>query len=182
MAESNRRGPGDANRDPITGTPGSHPVGTAGGAFAGGAAGGIGGAAVAGAAAGATAGPVGAAIGAAVGAVAGGLVGKAMAERVNPTVEDEYWRTNYASRPYVQSGASYDDYAPAYRYGYERYPEYHGRSFDEVENDLSRDWDRAKGTSRLTWDEAKHATRDAYYRVSDSLERATPGDSDRDGK
>ena len=44
MANSDRRGldpTPDDNRDPITGTPGSHPAGVAGGAFAGGAAGGV---------------------------------------------------------------------------------------------------------------------------------------------
>ena len=157
-------------------------VGVAGGAFAGGAAGGVAGAALAGAAAGGLGGPAGAAIGAAVGAVAGGLTGKAIADRINPTVEDEHWRANYSSRPYVRSGASYDEYSPAYRMGYERYPEYHGRSFDEVEPEFERDWDANRGNSRLSWHEAKHATRDAFQRASDSIERMTPGDSDRDGK
>src|SRR5688572_26056720 len=68
----------DANRDPITGTPGAHPVGTGVGAAGGGAAG---------AAIGMAAGPVGAAVGATVGAIAGGLAGKGAAEAVNPTVE-----------------------------------------------------------------------------------------------
>src|SRR5881394_2140943 len=63
----------DANRDPLTGAPGAHPVGTATGAVAGGIA--------AGAAAGTVAGPVGTAIGAAVGAVVGGLAGKASPSR-----------------------------------------------------------------------------------------------------
>ena len=55
----------DANRDPLTGTPGSHPVGTGIGAAAGGVA--------AGAAAGTlAAGPVGTVVGAAIGAVDGG--------------------------------------------------------------------------------------------------------------
>ena len=185
MARSDQRGldPNpDANRDPITGKPGAHPAGVAGGAFAGGAAGGVAGAAIAGAAAGTAAGPVGTVIGAAVGAVAGGLAGKAIAERINPTVEDAFWRDNYASRPYVTKGSSYDDYAPAYRYGYERYPDYKGRKFDDVEPEMRQDWDRFKGESRLTWEQAKHATRDAFHRVGDTLERATPGDSDRDGK
>lgn len=72
---------GLANRDPITGTPGSHPVGTGVGALAGGAA--------TGAAVGTVAGPVGTAIGAAVGAVAGGLAGKGVAEEMDPTVDSE---------------------------------------------------------------------------------------------
>ena len=164
----------DANRDPITGAAGSHPVGTGVGAVAGGLA--------AGAAAGTVAGPVGTVIGAAIGAIAGGLAGKGVAEMIDPTAEDAYWRDNYSNRSYIGSGDTYDDYGPAYRYGVDAFPKYEGRSFDEVETDLSRDWDRAKGSSRLTWDRAKNATRDSWQRVSDTVERAVPGDSDRDGK
>ena len=57
-----------------------------------------------------------------------------------------------------------------------------GRKFDDVESELSRDWGRARGSSNLTWENAKHATRDSWQRVSDAVERAVPGDSDRDGK
>jgi len=163
-----------ANRDPLTGAPGSHPVGTGVGAVAGGVA--------AGAAAGSVAGPVGTVVGAAVGAVAGGLAGKAIAEQVDPSAEDDYWRNNYASRPYVDSGSSYDDYGPAYSYGVNSYTSNPGRSFDDVEPTLSRDWDRARGSSSLGWERAKHATRDAWNRVSNSVERAIPGDSDGDGR
>ena len=66
----------DVNRDPLSGTPGAHPLGTGAGAASGG---------VAGAAAGmAVGGPVGGMVGAVVGAVAGGLAGKSAAEAVNP--------------------------------------------------------------------------------------------------
>ena len=68
---------GSANRDPLTGAPGAHPIGTGVGAAAGGIA--------AGAAVGSVAGPVGTAVGAAVGAVAGGLAGKGVAENIDPT-------------------------------------------------------------------------------------------------
>jgi hypothetical protein len=163
----------DANRDPITGAPGSHPVGTAAGAVAGGVA--------AGAAVGTVAGPVGTAIGAAVGAVVGGLAGKGIAEQIDPTREDAYWRDNFSSRPYA-SGSTYDEYRPAYQYGWDSYTRLPGRRFEDVESDLSRDWERTKGESSLTWDRAKYATKDAWNRVSDNVERAIPGDSDRDGK
>src|SRR5579883_1863576 len=106
----------DANPDPITGQPGAHPVGTGIGAAGAGAAG----AAIGGV----VGGPVGAVVGAAVGAVSGGLAGKGVAERVNPTVEDSYWRENYGSRPYIESGYDYTDYEPAYRTGYEGYSSY----------------------------------------------------------
>jgi phage tail tape-measure protein len=90
----------DANPDPITGAPGSHPVGTGVGAAGG---------AAAGAAIGAAGGPVGAGIGIAAGAIIGGLAGKAVAERVDPTVEDRYWRENHPNRPYAERDVPYEE-------------------------------------------------------------------------
>ena len=162
------------NRDPLSGTPGSHPIGTGLGAAAGGIA--------AVAAMGSFAGPVGTIAGAAVGALVGGWAGNEAAEKIDPTIEEAYWRENYVNRPYVTKGATFDDYGPAYTYGVDNYSKYPGKKFDDVESDLARDWQRAKGKSSLAWDNAKHATKDAWHRVSDTVERATPGDSDRDGK
>lgn len=160
----------DANRDPLSGTPGSHPVGTGLGAAGGG---------VAGAAAGAVVGgPVGAVVGGAIGAVVGGLTGKGVAEAVDPTVEDAYWRDNYKSRPYATGAASYDTYQPAYRHGWESYGRYDGRSFDDAEPDMRREWEASKHSADMGWDKAKDATRDAWHRV----ERAMPGDFDGDGR
>ena len=153
----------DANRDPISGAPGSHPVGTGVGAILGGAA--------AGAATGTVAGPVGTVIGAAVGAVIGGLAGKGVAESIDPTVEDAYWRDNYRSRPYVTRTSSYDDFGPAYAYGVNSYGTYRGRAFDDVESELSRDWDKAKGGSKLGWDHAKGAVRDSWDRLTGTTHR-----------
>ena len=161
----------DENRDPITGAPGAHPVGTGVGAALGGAA--------AGAAAGTmAAGPVGTLVGSAAGAIAGGLAGKAVAERFDPTAEEAYWRDAYAREPYYENGMTYDDYDPAYRLGWESRGRYADRRFDDVESDLGRDYERRRGASRLGWDKARHATRSAWDRV----ERAMPGDFDRDGK
>src|SRR6478752_5435007 len=121
------------------------------------------------------------AVGAAVGAVVGGLAGKGIAESIDPTREDAYWRDNYRTRPYA-SDASYDDFGPAYAYGVNTYSRYPGQRFEDAESDLSRDWDSARGKSSLTWERAKHAVRDSWNRLSDGVERAVPGDSDRDGK
>ncbi|MGI8905778.1 MAG: hypothetical protein ACR2IE_04720 [Candidatus Sumerlaeaceae bacterium] len=160
----------DRNPDPITGAPGSHPVGTGAGAAGG---------AAAGAALGAVGGPLGVVAGAAIGGVAGGLVGKGAAEAIDPTVEDAYWRENHKTASYYDRNLSYDDdYAPAYRYGYESRRTNAGKKFDDVEGDLGRGWDRAKGNSQLGWDKAKMASRDAWHRV----ERALPGDADGDGR
>lgn len=160
---------------------GSHTAATGVGAALGGLAGGVAGGAAAGAAVGGMTGPVGAAVGAVAGAVAGALAGKGVAAAIDPVGEDTYWRDNYTSRPYITSQDTYDDYGPAYKYGVDAYSRYPDRAFDDVESDLSRDWRNARGRSSLEWDRARHATRDAWQRLKDGVERATPGDSDRDG-
>ena len=152
---------------------------TATGAVAGGVVGGVAGGVAAGAAIGGMTGPVGAAVGAAVGAVVGAVTGRSV--KADPVVEDTYWRDNYKDRPYV-AGGSYDDFGPAYAHGVNSYSKYPNRSFDDVESQLGSDWSNTRGSSTLGWDRAKHASRDAWQRVSDSVERAVPGDSDRDGR
>lgn len=146
----------------------------------GGVAGGVAGGAAAGAAVGGMTGPVGAAVGAAVGAVVGAMAGKGIA-KADPDVENAYWRDNYANRPYV-SGGSYDDFGPAYMHGVNAHTKYPGQRFEDVEGDMGREWDSSRGRSTLAWDRARPASQDAWQRVSDTVERAIPGDSDRDGR
>lgn len=169
MKQADRLKGTDANRDPITGTPGAHPVGTGVGAAGG---------AAAGAAIGAVTGPVGAAVGLVAGAVAGGLAGKGIAEKMDPTVEDAYWKTNYAKQKYVERDAAYATYQPAYRTGYEGRSRYPGKKYEEVEANLQRDYEKSRGTAGLSWEKARNATRDAWHRV----EKALPGDADGDGR
>jgi hypothetical protein len=134
------------------------------------------GAGVAGAAVGAAVGgPVGAAAGAVIGGVAGGLAGKSVAEAIDPTIEEAYWRAEYKKRDYFDPSLGFDDYGPAYKYGWSNYD---NRPFDDAQTDLSRGWELARGKSRLSWDRAKTAVRDAWDRV----ERALPGDADGDGR
>lgn len=147
----------DSNPDPITGEPGAHPVGTGIGATGGATTGAVIG--------GVVGGPIGGAVGVVVGGIVGGLAGKAVAEGVNPTVEDAYWRENYATRPGMDPSVPYDEYQPAYQYGWESRERYADKSFDEVDSDLETGWDSAKGSSRLEWEKAKTATRDAWNRL-----------------
>jgi phage tail tape-measure protein len=150
----------DSNPDPITGEPGSHPVGVATGGVAGGASG----AAIGGA----VGGPVGAVVGGAVGAILGGLAGKGVAETVDPTGEDNYWRENFKNRSYYKSGKSYDDYQKAYRYGWEAAsrPENANRQFEEVEDELKQNWSSGRGSSNESdWKDSRGPIRDAYDRI-----------------
>ena len=158
-----------ANPERRMGMLGDHPVGAGIGAIGAGAA--------AGAAGGAVAGPGGAVAGAAVGAVVGGLAGSAAAEAVNPTTEAKYWQDSHPSRPYSHSAFGYEEYAPAYRYGWESFGRRgRGQTFEGVEAALGRGWDKAKGASHLAWDQAKTATRDAWDRVESAARGHTkPG-------
>ncbi|HKW47712.1 MAG TPA: hypothetical protein VJN70_09705 [Gemmatimonadaceae bacterium] len=79
---------------------------------------------------------------------------------------DEYWRDNYGDRPYTKADRAYEHYQPAYKYGHESSFFYGGRPWDnEVETDLSRGWEQARGDSNCSWDEVKDAVRDAYERT-----------------
>jgi hypothetical protein len=97
--------------------------------------------------------------------VVGGLAGKDFAEGVNPTIEDEYWKSQYTREPYVEPGMTFEDYRPAYRLGYEIFPK-HREHYDVAEEEMKKSWDQAKGQSRLDWEKAKHAARASYARVA----------------
>ena len=159
---------GDANKDPITGEPGAHPVGAGLGAAAGGAA--------AGAVAGAVAGPVGTVAGAVIGGVAGGLAGKAIAESIDPTAEDKFWRDEYPKRDYYDESVDYETVGPAYRYGWESRAKHHHRDWDEVEPELERNWTSHRGESSLEWDQARRPIRDAWERIDRGESLATGRD------
>ena len=156
---------GDTNRDPMSGEHGAHPVGVGTGAAGGGIAGAVIG--------GAVGGPIGAGVGAVVGAVSGALAGKSAAEAINPTTEHEFWRIEYRRRPYSNQSAPYEEFGPAYQYGWESFSRFHsmGKTFDEVELELRRDWDNRRGKSKLSWEHARDATHDAWQR----MEKATCG-------
>jgi hypothetical protein len=98
----------ELNRDPLSGAPGSHPLGTGAGAASGG---------LTGAAVGmAIGGPVGSVIGAAVGAVAGGLSGKSAAEVLNRPQRKLLARGSHERALYLQGNDTNSmrrDFAPA---------------------------------------------------------------------
>jgi hypothetical protein len=149
---------GRRNADPLTNAPGSHPVETGVGAATVGA--------VSGMAAGAVAGPVGAAIGAAVGAVAGGYAGKGVGEMIDPTTEDSWLRDNFARRPYVKQGDTFEKYQPAYRYGAEAECRYGAGKFEAVEGDLESNWHSQTTDPVMRWKHVRDAVKDSYERAA----------------
>jgi hypothetical protein len=79
--------------------------------------------------------------------------------------EETFWRSQYRSRPYVTYGGKEHDYLPAYRYGIDASLQFPDRPFSEIEETLSRNWNRARGTSSLKWDKAKLAAEDSWTRM-----------------
>ena len=151
----------DLNRDPLTGTPGAHPLGTGAGAASGG---------VAGAAVGmAVGGPVGGVIGAAIGAVAGGLSGKSAAEAVNPTAEEIFWKETFIREPYYAPGKPYEYYAPAFRAGWEGRVRFDGRTFADAEGDLAAAYILNKSELDPSWLEIRSAAEAAWNRVDQRM-------------
>ena len=146
-----------------------HSLGAGTGAMAG---------AVTGGAVGSAAGPVGTVVGAVAGGVIGAKAGDSIAEAVNPTDYQDHFKNTYQERPYYKSGREWNDYQPAYQYGYDTYGQYRGQRFEDVETDLERNWASTRNNSKLEWNDAKGAVRDGWHHI----ERAMPGDADRDGR
>ena len=148
---------GSRNPDPITDSPGSHPIEVGAGAALGGAA--------SGAAVGMVAGPVGAVIGAAVGAIAGGLAGKGVGELIDPTTEDNWLRESFAHKEYAGKKESYEHYEPAYKYAAHAETRYPGKKFDEIDSHLEADWEKSEHAKVMPYKKARPAIMDAHNRT-----------------
>jgi hypothetical protein len=76
---------------------------------------------------------------------------------------DADYRSDFQTRYGSDPNYRYEEFAPAYQYGYEMAsdPRYRGRSFDEVSEQIRTDylrnnpnstWDRIKGAVRYGWE------------------------------
>ncbi len=149
------------NLDPLTGAPGAHPVGTG----VGGAIGGV----AATALAGSVVGPVGTVVGMAVGVVLGGLAGKRVAESIDPTAEEAYWRKEFPNRPYAEPASTYEDFDPTYRFGWEARERYADQSWEQAAATVRSDWERDR--PGFPWEKAQAPIRDSWDRVESQRAR-----------
>jgi hypothetical protein len=90
--------------------------------------------------------------------------------------EEAYWRQQHGSQPYADKTRSYDDYAAAYKLGAEGAEKYAGREYDEVEQSLATDYQKAQPGSAIPWDTVRPAVRAAWDRLSGVI---SPRDPDR---
>lgn len=85
----------------------------------------------------------------------------------------EQFRAGFRDAPYYSTGRTWDDYAPAYRYGLDQHASAGNRAFEDVEAELQDRWSNRSATSRLAWAEARGAVEDAWHQAQ-ALE-AMPG-------
>ena len=97
-----------------------------------------------------------------------------VAEFVNPTDYEDYWRNHFYGTLYYVSGCVWKDYRPAYRLGFDAYFSNHGRKFDEVETEIARSWQVVKDESHLAWSQARHAVRDGWQFVESAVSGTFP--------
>jgi hypothetical protein len=108
--------------------------------------------------------------------VVAAFVDNPFGQSVDAEAEDAYWRDAYLYASYFDTSRSWEDFAPAYRLGYEG-RQCHRGSFATMEADLAREWYRVRGDSSLEWNQARDAVRDAWERI----ERLSQGGLWRDG-
>ena len=88
-------------------------------------------------------------------------------DRFNWDDDDNYWRSNYRTRPYASSSSfDYDYYRPGYQFGYEAANRYQQHEWKDVESDLSKSWNTWEHKGNSTWEQMKDAVRDAWDRVT----------------
>ena len=80
--------------------------------------------------------------------------------------EEEYWRKEWSSRPYVSADRGFAFYSPGYRYGYESAHRLHGRQWGDAEDELRTGWDRYEHRGTTTWEHIKEAVRDGWNRIA----------------
>ena len=79
--------------------------------------------------------------------------------------DEQYYRSHW-SATYVATGARFEDYDPAYRYGHSMASSdsYRGRPWDDVEADLRSTWEHTYPQS--AWDNFKAAVRHGWERIT----------------
>lgn len=91
--------------------------------------------------------------------------GRRARRSLDAAAEDRYWREQYRHEPYYDTALGYEDYAPAYRLGYQAHERYPGEDFARIEERLRFEYEGTSGP-RLGWERAKSAARAAWQRTA----------------
>ena len=111
-----------------------------------------------------------------------GIAGRSRLEKL----VDDGWRdqVQHFRMQHVEDygTAPFDEYEPAYHYGWSlgNDDRYRGRKWSEFEPEMRRDWESRYPDGG--WERFKNAVKRGWERTTEAVERAIPGDSDRDGR
>lgn len=76
---------------------------------------------------------------------------------------DRHFQSRFGETTYADRNETFEDYRPAYRYGVLARTRHGNRDWNEdLDRELSRDWDRHRGTSKLSWERARPGVREAF--------------------
>jgi hypothetical protein len=80
--------------------------------------------------------------------------------------EDTWWREHFGSQPYAV-GHEYEEFQPAYRYGFESARTHEGHTWHDIEESMRSGWDRFEGKQAggAAWENVKDAVKDAWNRA-----------------
>jgi hypothetical protein len=90
--------------------------------------------------------------------------------------ESEYWREQHAKQAYADRSKTFDNYAHAYRTGYEGAAKHTGKSFEEMETDVALEYEKGRPDDALPWDHVRPAVKAAWDRIGGVI---APRDPDR---
>ncbi len=98
-----------------------------------------------------------------------GQVESAVPSFVDFDGELRFWRAHHRHHAFFRSGLDFRDYEPALKLGINVFLDGHGRTFDELREQLSEAYDRTRGDSPLDWNEASPAAEAAWRRMQEKL-------------
>jgi len=93
---------------------------------------------------------------------------------IDETAEDKYWRKHFQELGYVEETDDYALFEPAFRTGYMGRRRHPGKTFQEVENELRRDYEAVAGETALAWEKAVCAVCDAWNQAGGAANAAKP--------
>ncbi len=121
---------------------------------------------VAGAAIGSVAGPIGTVIGGIAGAVGGWWAGRSVSEAAKRFDDhaDNNYRQSYESRSDRLADRTYEDVRPAYQLGHlaSENPDYTGKNFESIEEDLQRGWSNDLRARHGDWSTIRPFAQEGY--------------------
>ncbi|MGH8086398.1 MAG: hypothetical protein ACREPV_14175 [Lysobacter sp.] len=83
--------------------------------------------------------------------------------------ELQFWRAHHRHHPFFRPGLDFVDYEPALKLGINVFLDGHGRTFDELREQLAEPYERTRGNSPLDWNEASAAAEAAWLRMQHKL-------------